>query len=399
MRVAFVGVGYFPTRMTSEKNFFLKLISLLRGRVDDVIVISANDQDQPVFAQQTPYGPVNVYNFKRPFHRCASERYYRQVNGVHAYHHRHGPAQELLEKYLTLRVHAARIDEILRRHRIDLLYFMDNFGFGMRWLKVRAGLPTAFVAANYDPRGRLYNRLQRAFLGGLDTVITYSDAYRSILQDIGVPPAKLKVLHWGIDPAAFQPLDEAAKAAARQRHGVAAGRKLVLWTGYIQQIQQEDFYRAAAVAHAVKARRTDVEFIFCFKPETFKSEYAGVAGPGLQVISGSPDFRSLLGASDVLLSPTYKLSSTVSPPLTWTEGMAMGIPVLTTAVLGADEIIEAGRTGFISASYATLADDLDAVLNRGADPAMATAARATIEARYNINSIADQFVKIFGEAK
>lgn len=399
MRVAFIGVGYFPGKMTSEKNFFLKLISQLRGKVDDVIVLSVNDQDEHMFNQETPHGPVPVYNFKRPFHRNASERYHRQINGVHAYHHRHGPAQEMLEKFVTAYVHANRFKTIMEAHHIDLIYFMDNFGFGMQYLRSRLGIRTAFVAANYDPRGRFYNRLQKTFIAALDLIVTYSMAYKEILTEIGIDSGKIKLLHWGIDPAAFPPLNPEAKAAARKQHGVPNGSMLVLWTGYIQQIQEADFYLTAAVAAVIRQRRNDVEFVFCFKPETFKPEYKSAERPGVQVISGSPDFRSLLGAADLLLSPTCKLSSTVSPPLTWTEAMAMGVPVLTTAVKGAEEIITHGKTGFISQSYDTLTDDIESLLNSGIPEGMATAAKEKIDAEYNINTIANQFMATLGEKR
>ena len=44
MRVAFIGVGYFPTRTAGEKNFYLKLLPLIRAQVDDVIVLSVNGE-------------------------------------------------------------------------------------------------------------------------------------------------------------------------------------------------------------------------------------------------------------------------------------------------------------------------------------------------------------------
>lgn len=399
MRVAFIGVGYFPSKMNSEKNFFLKLISQLSEKVDDVIVLSINDQDEPMFSQDTPHGSVRVYNFKRPFHRNASERYYKQVNGVHAYHHRHGVVREMFEKFTTLFVHASRIKEIMAEHRIDLIYFMDNFGFGMRYLRRKSGIRTVFVASNYDPRGRLYNRLQKTFLGALDLIVTYSKAYKSILSKIGVDSEKIRLLHWGIDPAEFSPLSTEAKAAARKQHGVPEGVKLVLWTGYIQQIQEADFYLTVAIAGAVRQRRDDVEFLFCFKPETYKPEYKDAERLGVRVISGSPNFRSLLGAADILISPTYKLSSTVSPPLTWTEVMAMGVPVLTTAVKGADEIIDHGKTGFITQSYDTFTEDIENILTHGIPEGMGAAAMKKIAADYNINTIANQFVVTLGETR
>jgi glycosyltransferase involved in cell wall biosynthesis len=394
--MAFIGVGYFPSRMTSEKNFFLDLISRLRGNVDDVIVLSINDQDAPEFSQGTLHGPVPVYNFKRPFHWNAARRYYRQLNGIHAYHHRHGVVREMVEKFTCLWVHLRRIRAIMDAHRVDVVYFMDNFGFGMRYLRRVLGIKTVFVASNYDPRGRLYNRMQKLFLGGLDLVVTYSAAYKQILAEIGVDGRKVKLLHWGIDSTAIAPLSPNAKADTRRIHGVPEGRRLVLWTGYIQQIQERDFFLTVEVANALRGRRDDVEFIFCFKPETYKPQYSKAGGPGVRVIRGTADFRSLLGAADLLISPTYKMASTVSPPLTWAEAMAMGVPVLTTSVKGAEEIIDDGVSGFITRSYRTLAADIERILDQGIPEGMAKAAMDKINRDYNINTIADRFEGVLG---
>ena len=68
MRVAFIGVGYFPTRTSGEKNFYLNLLPLIREHVDHVIVLSVNDQPQQVVMQNTKSGPIPIYNFTRPFH-------------------------------------------------------------------------------------------------------------------------------------------------------------------------------------------------------------------------------------------------------------------------------------------------------------------------------------------
>jgi len=338
MRIAFVGVGYFPDRMASEKNFYLKLLPLIKDRVDDVIVLSINDQNQEMYSQTTTNGTIPIYNFKRPFHKGGNERFLKVVNGVYCYHHRHGSAQEMLEKFLVLFVNIGRIRKIIEDHKIDIIYFMDNFGFGMSYLKRKLSKKTIFAAANYDPRGRFYDQIQSKFISDLDLIVTYSHAYKLILSDIGIKNNRIEVIHWGVDPGAFKPLDVDVKNKTRNQYEIKNRNFLVLWTGYIQQIQEKDFYLTISVAKDLIKRRPDIRFIFCFKPETYKSVYKNEEVDGIQVISGAPSFRELLGSADLLLSPTYKLSSTVSPPLTWTEAMSMEVPVMTTKVKGADEI-------------------------------------------------------------
>lgn len=395
MNIAFIGVGYFPTRMSGEKNYYLKLLPLIRSHVDDLIVISVNDQIS-LYTQDTDSGPIQIYNFSRPFHIGDKGRFLKIVNNTHCYHHRHGPLQEMIEKYLTLYANKQKIRKIVEKHNIDVLYFMDNFGFGMRYICKALSKKSVFAAANYDPRGRFYDRLQKMFLRKLDLIITYSNAYKLILTNLGINN-NISVLHWGISPDSLSPLAGSEIQESRVLHNIVNNNMLILWTGYIQQIQEVDFYLSISVAKEICAKCPNVEFIFCFKPETFKPKYKDEEIERIQVISGAPDFHKLLGSADLLFSPTHKLTSTVSPPLTWTEAMSMGVPVITTNVKGATEIIDHNVNGFITDNYDTILDDTLAIIKTGIDNSMKVNARNKIVENYNINNIAEYFVVKLGD--
>ena len=397
MKIAFIGVGYFPTRTAGEKNFYLKLLPLIRAHADDVIVLSVNDQAEEMYTQDTDSGSIPIYNFTRPFHWGNKKRFLKIVNDTYCYHHRHGPVQEMLEKFLTLFINVGRIRKIIEKHQIDVIYFMDNFGFGMGYVNRRLSKKTVFAAANYDPRGRFYDQLQTKFLRSLDLIVTYSHAYKTILSNLGIKSDQIAVIHWGVNPETLKPLDRQVKQETRKQHGIQSSNSLILWTGYIQQIQEKDFYLAISVAKTICKQRSDIQFIFCFKPETYRNIYKDEEIDGIQVISGAPDFYKLLGSADILFSPTYKLSSTVSPPLTWTEAMSMEVPVITTKVKGAEEIIDHMETGFISDNYDTITDDILAIIDAGIDDKMKTKARNKIAKDYNIRLIADSFAAKFGD--
>lgn len=396
MRIAFVGVGYFPNRTAGEKNFYLKLLPLIREKVDDVVVLSVNDQDQEMFTQNTINAPISVYNFKRPFHWGDKNHFLRVINGVHCYHHRHKPAQEMFEKFLVLFVNMGRIRKIVDNHQIDVIHFMDNFGFGMKYLKRKLSIKTVFAAANYDPRGHFYDQLQVNFISRLNLIITYSQAYKTILSDLGIKNDRIKVIHWGVAPETLKPLDQDVVDQTKVRYEITDGHSLVLWTGYIQQIQEKDFYLAISEAKKVRKRRGDIQFIFCFKPETYKQAYKDEESNGIKIIPGAPNFYELLGSADLLFSPTHKISSTVSPPLTWIEAMSMGVPVITTRVKGVEEIIENGKTGYISDDYDTIAKDIENIIDTGININMKRKAREKIRNDYNIRVIAENFVSAFG---
>jgi glycosyltransferase involved in cell wall biosynthesis len=381
--------------MSGEKNFYLKLLPLIRSQFDDLIVISVNDQDS-MYTHNTDSGSIPIYNFSRPLHRGNKSRFLKIVNNTHCYHHRHGPIQEMLEKFLTLYINKRKIRNIFENHNIDVIYFMDNFGFGMGYLCKTLSKKTVFAAANYDPRGHFYDRVQKYFLSKLDLIITYSHAYKNILSKLGINNHNISVLHWGISPYTLSPLDDSIKQETKKLHNIKHNNMLILWTGYIQQIQEIDFYLSTSVAKEICKKRSNVQFIFCFKPETFKSKYKDEETDGIQIISGAPNFHNLLGSADLLFSPTYKLSSTVSPPLTWTEAMSMGVPVITTNVKGADEIIDHLVDGYITDNYDTIIADTLSIIDRGIDKNIKHNARKKIIKDYNIHNIANDFVTELG---
>ena len=58
------------------------------------------------------------------------------------------------------------------------------------------------------------------------------------------------------------------------------------------------------------AMYSDVEFIFCFKPETYKIKYHKEAEVRLTIMKGTPYCADPLSPADFLLLPIHKLKST-----------------------------------------------------------------------------------------
>lgn len=395
MRIALFGGGYFPYLTAGHTNFYFRLTPFLKERCNEVIVLSVNDQNENLFLQDTSGGPIKIYNFKRPLHAGDLSRFYGEINGLSYYHHRHRFVQELSEKFLTVYLNQRRIREILASHKTDIVYFMDNFGFGMNYMRKALGVKVGFAAANYERRGVLYDIMQSHFLKKLDLVIPFSNAYKTILARLGLAQDKLHVIRWGVDTSKLTYIPADRKLAVRQEYGVGKDKWLVLWTGYIQQIREPDFYMAIDCAKQMTARCNNIEFVFCLKPETYKPKYALSSSDRIRVINSIGNFRELLGSADILMSPVQKLDSTVAPPLTWAESMAMGVPVITTKVLGSDEIIKHEKTGFVTKDYDTLAGDLLDIRERGIDATIPNAARDMVKNNYDLKVIADRYASAF----
>ncbi|MCD6375499.1 MAG: glycosyltransferase family 4 protein [Caldisericaceae bacterium] len=231
----------------------------------------------------------------------------------------------------------------------------------------------------------------------LDAIITYSEAYSKILTRLNIAPNKLHTIHWGVDTDKFQIISDDLREKLRIDLNLKKDKFIILWTGYIQQIQEIDYYKTISCAREIIQNIPDVEFIFCFKPETYKKKYGKESGERLTILKGHKDFGSLLSSIDLLLSPIHKLNSTVSPPLTWTEAMARGVPVITTNALGVNEIINNNIDGFITDNYDSLVSDIRRIKDMGISQEVRTAARDKICNSYNIRFIADRYFKIFKE--
>ena len=87
----------------------------------------------------------------------------------------------------------------------------------------------------------------------------------------------------------------------------------------------------------------------------------------------------------------------MAPPLTWIECMANGMPVLTTDVPGAEELVEDGRTGY----RATTRDQLAAAvvtLCREA-PELRSDCRAKVAAEYDLADIQEAYLDLWFGAR
>jgi glycosyltransferase involved in cell wall biosynthesis len=375
VNILFAGVGYFPYVIAGEKNYFFRLVPLLKQHAN-VVIFSLNDYAGSILWQDTVSGPIPVYCARRPFHRDY-ERFHFRGDHYTTYHHRHKPPQEIIEKFISVVAHLPHLYRIIHRHSIKVIHFMDNFGLAMPFLgKIFPRVKVTYSAANYDPRGSqsLYDVYLKLSIGFLDGAGVYTQAYLTKLRAMGIK-IPLKITRWGV-PVGDQGLEVEQKRAIRRRLGIGDEQRFLLWSGYLQQIQERDFYRTVQIAHMVAQKEHNVTFVFAFKPETFRSEYLQQGGDRIRIVTGLKNFGAVLEAADLFLSPIGNSRSTVSPPLTWLEAMSKGSPVITTAVGGVDELIIPRETGYVASSYDSLVrvtiealhdDSLDAVSRRAKD--------------------------------
>lgn len=175
-------------------------------------------------------------------------------------------------------------------------------------------------------------------------IVTVCDGERDLALRWRVGrPELFRTVLTGIDPAPFaQPAD---RAALRRGLGVPEGAPLVGAVGrLITQKAPLDFVRAAANVHAA---RPDAHFVWVGDGPLMEAARAEAAALGVadavHFVGPRRDVPALLQALDLFVLPSRWEGFALSV----LEAMAAGLPVVATAVTGADEAVAAGESGLI----------------------------------------------------
>jgi glycosyltransferase involved in cell wall biosynthesis len=374
LRLLLLGNGYWPGVKGNHK-FWSDMAPLLKDRTDYFAIASFTDRANSLYYQEPD---IPVYNFKT----C---RLFGRINEA-------GYRISYPEAFINLLKALKKLSSLIREHNINVIHLMDNAS-GPSTLLLKKFMPQLHITTSalaYHYQSRLYKILFRLnFKANFDKIITYSEALRGKIISIGVRADKLKTIRWGVNPYIRKQYDDAFKKTLN----IAPGSKIILWSGYLQQSGYKDFLLSLNVAQRVVKKTRNCHFLFAFKPYYFKLKYLEHAEERISIIT-DVNLEEIYPVTDSLLSPFSAEDTIVAPPLTWLEAMSYGIPVITTSVGGANEVITNGSNGYI-----TSPDGLEAVITdflKNADTiAMGNNARQTVEQKYNIINITNDYVDLW----
>ena len=228
-----------------------------------------------------------------------------------------------------------------------------------------------------------------------DRIITTGDAIRRIVAAAGVPAAMIVSVPAGVDTARFHP--GVSGKTVRDELGVAAGQKVV---GLVANIRGSKGHRYFLEAAAIVVRQMrDTRFVIVGDGVGFDDVRRRVREMGLDACVIMTGFRrdipEVMAALDVLVLPSLRSEGT---PQVIPQALAVGTPVVATAVGGTPEMIRDGETGRLvpPADAAALAE---AILGLLRDPAraraLAEAGEALIRTRYTIDAMMAQTVALY----
>ena len=258
-------------------------------------------------------------------------------------------------------------------------------------------------------RSRPFGRWLSAGIRGADRIVAISPAMRDRCVQSGIPDAKIEAIPNGVDTRRFAPVDSAGQQAARTRLGLPAAAHLVSFVGFWSAEKGPDVLFNAWL-DARHATGLDSALVYIGSTDAAHAEVSRglvnsvrerVATMGLSdrviFVEQTDDVASYLQASDIFAVPSSRegLSNALL------EAMACGLPCIAASIPGVTEaLIEDGVNGFIvpprdpRALAGTLARLLqDDTLSR----TVGARARETIEDRYAIDVVADQYFSMYAQ--
>lgn len=295
---------------------------------------------------------------------------------------------------LRLLLFAKEVRSWSRSHPDWLLFSLERIpgaevyragdGCHVEWIRRKRALGrVAWPLEWVRPLNRTYLALERAMFRSprLRAVIANSGRGKEdIVRHFAVPAGRIAVVYNGVDASAFPPEDRpAAGRALRERFGVRDGETVFLFVG-------SGFARkgvGALVDATVRLARRGAPFRVIVVGKGNAASYLRAARRGGAEgrilfpgpVAGARDF--FLGADAFVFPTLYEPFSNAC-----LEAMAAGLPVVTTTVNGASEVLRDGESGYAlddPLDAGALADRMERLLSPDRRAAMGAAARRAAE--------------------
>jgi len=216
--------------------------------------------------------------------------------------------------------------------------------------------------------------LHRRLLQRVGTVAVVSDAAAREARDLGVAPDRIVVIPNGRDPAAYRPCSSSS-ANARVR---------LVFVGHLDAAKRPE--RFVDVVAGLRHEGLDVDASIAGAGPLMTAIEPWAARAGVRLLGEISDVAGLLARSDILI---FTGGPPEGMPGVLIEAGMSGLPVVTTAVPGAADVVADGESGFVVG-----VDDEDGLLratralvgDANRRRAMGAAARERCVARYGIEA-------------
>lgn len=317
---------------------------------------------------------------------------------------RHRPLRNFLRFCWSMPGNLLRIRRLIRAKDIDIVHVdgVTNFVPALA-----AGLTRTPIVWHYnDHLPRLLQGLLLPMVTALSsTVIVQGEGLKRLRTRAGSRlREKTAVIYAGIDTKMFDPThcDAGTRTRQRQELGLPADCRVIGTIGNLNRFKGHTYFLRAA--GRIKEQVRDAKFLLVGRrletdPRCWEELQQLTAELGLKddvIYAGfREDVPNILSALDV-----FVLSSVLeSCPIVLLEAMAMKVPVVTTDVGAAAELVLDGQTGFVvpPRDPEALAGAVLACLRKPWDEvrAMVEAARNRVESQFGVDIIARQQLQVY----
>jgi glycosyltransferase involved in cell wall biosynthesis len=243
--------------------------------------------------------------------------------------------------------------DIVLQHDINLIHGHDHksdlFAYLLRrwlWRRKLTVVSTAHAWVMLGLKGELYRRLDLSLMGRFDHLIAVSHATKDEMRAAGVPSDLISVIHNGIDTELWS----TNRVSGTLREELSLGSAFPV-IGYVGRIMPEkDLETWLRVAGLVGRRFPRAHFVLVGEGkdgETLGQLKRLASELGIGERTHFPGYRSNLLPVYSMFDLFVLSSRREGLPNSILEAMALGVPVVTTDVAGAKELVVDGETGYV----------------------------------------------------
>jgi glycosyltransferase involved in cell wall biosynthesis len=298
----------------------------------------------------------------------------------------------------------ARLVRLLRDARPQIVVATSQYALMyacLARLRCRTGPALAYICHSmgvlrHTRAERLRFAVYRWFYRMADCVVFVSELQKSFVHALGVRPRRAEVVHNGVNLAHF---DAAALAGAAQglraEHGLQAS-DLVVGLCAVLREEKRPLDLLEAIARLRQSGVAARAVVIGDGPLRPRIE-ARIAALGLEravVLAGyREDVRPWLAACDVLALT----SATEAFPMATLEAMALGRPLVASAVGGLPEQVTDGDNGLLypAGDVPRLAGALQRLCDPAVRARMGLRAQAIVRQRFDVQHMTDRYQAIF----
>lgn len=294
---------------------------------------------------------------------------------------------------------SGRLEALIAREGVSLVHAHSRApAWSARAAARRAGVPFVTTVHGAYSSGTAAKRAWNRIMARGDRVIAVSDFIAAHVKEIyGCPEACLRMVHQGIDAAVFDPaaVPSRERMVLRAEWAVPEEARVVLLPGRLTRLKGH-----GVLIEAVRLL-ADRKLVAVFagsdrRRDAYRRELEAQArGLPVRFAGHVDDVAAAYTASDVVISASVRPESFGR---VLAEAGAMGLPVVSSDLGAAREIVHQGETGWLvpPGNPAALAEAIrEALLAAG--PALAARARAHVLAHFTRDLMCAKTLAVYRE--